>query len=610
MAVQGRFAPWSVALLGLGFLGAAGGLLSAGSSGTLHRAGLELLMACALAMAAVASSRGAPRPATSAMGGAGYAVPSSRRVRALHVALTLLYNLGVMVIVLAALVRARLVPLTFNQAVLDGFPFALALYLLLLTLAAKWRIDEQGGVVRAWYTRVHGVFLAVMGAAVLAIGAILLTVSKVEGGGLDLLVGADLEVLVLVGLLGVGTQLFLAANLPTIFDLGSGAIRAIRNRGRDDGSKLGTPPIVYAGVLALVITATLVFVGSNFNVAGVVGTFADSRLAALILGFPLFLLVFFAISAYQIRSEARRGLYKRKVTPEARAAILTYGVAALLGTLFGTLLLLNVLGRITTLGPFEGGTTLSKDLLLLGILGTAGPVGVHLRRVNPRVDAIEERLPDFLNDLAETRRAGLTLAAALQACSLSDYGALSKEIRKMADQVAWGVAFNDVLTLFAQRVKTSLVQRTTFLIIEASRTGGSVAEILKAAAREAYEIKGLEAERKTTMTTYLIVIYVVFAVFLAVIAVLAVQFIPQVIAANQAVLAAKGAQGSGGGFDLGGSPLDQRAIGFSYFMAAMIQSVGNGLVGGVLSEGRVSAGLRHVAIMALLSWVVFRVLIP
>ena len=544
------------------------------------------------------------------MAGAGYVVPSSRRVRLLHILITLLHNLGIMVVVLAAMVRLRLLPIAFDADVVKDVPLALAVYLGLLALAALWRIREQGGVVRAWYTRVHGVYLGIIGGLVLGVGAIVVALGGVRVGGVDILVAADLDVLVLVGLLGVGTQIFLAARLPTIFDLGSGAVRSFRNRGTERGAPpSGTPPVVYAAVIALLLAVALGYVATRFDLGALFGNFQDARIALVVLVFPLFLVAFFTISALQIRREGRRGFYRKKVTAQARTTLLVYGVAAALGLFFSVLLIMNLSGALTHIGPVPGGLTLSKDLILLTILGTAGPVGIFLQRQNKRVDGIEERLPDFLNDLAETKRAGLTLAASLQSCALADYGPLSKEIRKMADQVAWGVGFNEALAQFAGRIKTALVVRTSSLIIEASRAGGSVAEILKAAARDAHQIKGLEVERRTSMATYLIVIYVVFAVFLGVLAVLAVQFIPQVIASNQAV--AGSSLAGGGAAPIGSSAgLDRQAIDFSYFLAATVQAIGNGLVGGVLTEGRVTAGFRHVAIMSVLAWLVFRTLVP
>lgn len=588
-------------------LAASAGVVAAATDGSLHRLALALLVFFSLGMAGMASLRGAPRPESTLLGGSGYLVPSRRRVQALHALLSLLYIIGIMVLVLAALVRLQLVGARFSPGVLRSFPLALAGYVTLLALAAHWRIQEQGGVVRAWYTRVHGVFLALMGAAILAVGLFLTFVERVEtGGGLRVLDRNDLEVLALAGLLGVGTQLFLAANLPTAFDLAARLMRSGKKQPGEKAAAASTPPFVYAGLIALAVTGILGFVFSQVNVVGLLGNFQDTRVAYLLLLFPIFLIAFFGLSAYQIRRESQRGVFKRKLPPQTKLALFVYATAGTLGLLFATLLVMNLTGRLGSLGPIAADKNLSKDLILLTILGSSAPVGFFLSKQNKRVDAVEARLPDFLNDLAETRRAGLTLAAALQSCALSDYGLLSGEVRKMARQVGWGVPFDQALAQFAQRVPTPLVRRTTFLIIEASRTGGSVAEILKAAAKDAYELKGLTQERRTAMATYLIVIYVVFAVFVAVIAVLDVQFIPQVIAANQAV---GNVTAAGGTSPIGGGVLDGPSIRFSYYLAAIVQSIGNGIVGGVLSEGRISAGLRHVAIMSLLAWLMFRVLL-
>jgi archaeal flagellar protein FlaJ len=107
------------------------------------------------------------------------------------------------------------------------------------------------------------------------------------------------------------------------------------------------------------------------------------------------------------------------------------------------------------------------------------------------------------------------------------------------------------------------------------------------------------------MLTYLIVIYVVFFVFLCVIAVLDIRFIPQVLAAGEATAQIEAAtQGVGQA-----AAFDREGIRFVYFNAVVVQAVGNGLVGGVLSESHVTAGLRHVAIMAAMAWVIFRLLL-
>ena len=601
-AAPPRLPQWFVAgLLGLGALALGLGVLAALTEGTTRRALLLLLYVTALAVPLLASARAIRRPASSLVGGAGYIVPPTALEKALHPTLSLMYNAGLMVVVFAALLRSGLVRLAFPEAVTTNFPILVGLYVGLLAVAAERRIVQQGGVLRTWYTRAHGWVLAAVSVPILAAGILLATVGELRGGGTRYLVEDDLVVLVTLGVLGVGTQLFLAANLPTLFDLASALARAFTTKRRIGD----TPPFVYAAIIAVAAVLVVGILAVRFDLLGGVGYFRDSRVALVLVLVPIGAAAFFGSAALQIWREGRRGLYKKRIPTKLRNDLAVYGLGSVLGLTGATLLVLNLLGRLDYVGPLSG-QGLQMDLIAFTIVGTVGPIGVYLHRQDKRVDGIEARLPDFLSDLAETRRAGLTMSAALHSCALSDYGPLTPEVRKMSQQVGWGVSFNEALAQFAERVKTSLVIRSTSLIIEASRTGGSVAEILKAAAKDAHEIKGLESDRRVQMLTYLIVIYVVFGVFVLVIGVLDGQFIPQVVAANQvaAEVSNLGSQSFGNQ-----NTIDLEAIHFAYFLGAMVQSVGNGMVGGVLSEGRISSGFRHAALMATISWLVFRFLL-
>ena len=593
---------WALGFLALGLLALVAAFAAVQSTGTARRLAILGLFACALGVAGLASLRTVQRPDASLVGGAGYVVPRTRTEKGLHTVLSLLYNVGIMVVVFAALLRFGAIALAFPDALSRWFPLGIAVYVMLLAFAAERRIVEQGGVLRTWYTRAHGILLAIVAVPVLAAGLVLALYGEVARGGVDVLVEDDLLILVLVGTLVVGTQLYLAANLPTIFDLASALARAFTTRRRVGD----TPPIVYAGAIAMVAVVLFAILAVQFDLIAQIGYFRDERVGLLLVLVPVAAAAFFGSAAIQIWREGRRGLYKKRIPTKLRNDLLVYGTSSLLGLLGAFLLGMNLAGRFDGWGPFTG-QGLQMDLIVFTIVATCGPIGVYLHRQDKRVDGIEARLPDFLSDLAETRRAGLTMSAALHSCALSDYGPLTPEVKKMSQQVGWGVSFNEALTQFAERVKTSLVARSTSLITEASRTGGSVAEILKAAAKDAQEIKGLENDRRVQMLTYLIVIYVVFFVFVLVIAVLDGQFVPEVLAANQA--ASENSQLGESTFGNQDSGVKFEDIHCAYFLGGVVQSVGNGIVAGVLAEGQVRSGFRHAAYMAGITWIVFRFLL-
>src|SRR5690349_15059063 len=147
---------WKVTLWALMALALLLGLAAGSAIPSVRRASVLLLVLCALGIAAVVSNRWVPEPEEGIVGGPGYTAPQSRRVYVLHLLITVLYNVGIGIVVFALLVRLRALGFTFPSGAERIFPLAMAAYLLLLALAAQWRIAERGGVRRTWYTRAHG----------------------------------------------------------------------------------------------------------------------------------------------------------------------------------------------------------------------------------------------------------------------------------------------------------------------------------------------------------------------------------------------------------------------------------------------------------------------
>ena len=146
-------------------------------------------------------------------------------------------------------------------------------------------------------------------------------------------------------------------------------------------------------------------------------------------------------------------------------------------------------------------------------------------------------------------------------------------------------------------MNTKAIKRTVSLIIEASKSGGNVADVLDVAAKDAREIKLLESERKTNMASYVVVIYVGMFVFLAILLILCTSFIPAM---------------TGEGMDFGNTgvqPIQAEDVYQVFFFAAVIQGFGSGLVAGVFEDGHISSGAKHLFIMVGVSWILFKILL-
>ncbi len=242
------------------------------------------------------------------------------------------------------------------------------------------------------------------------------------------------------------------------------------------------------------------------------------------------------------------------------------------------------------------------DFLCFAFLSAVGPYGFYAAHEHRRIRMLEERFPDFLRDLAASHKGGLTLVQSAMIAARGEYGPLTPEICRMADQLSWNVAFDEALQRFGERVSTPLIQRATTLILEASRSGGNTEDVLLAAARDAREIKNMENERRISMSVYTIVIYVTFFVFLVVAGVLYDQFVPQIL---QTTAAASGSSLTGveGISGVRGVTLDDYRIFF--FTAAVVQGLGDGIVAGTMGSGQAKLGLRHSFIMVFITYVVF-----
>ena len=245
---------------------------------------------------------------------------------------------------------------------------------------------------------------------------------------------------------------------------------------------------------------------------------------------------------------------------------------------------------------FEATTV--DDFLVFAVLICIIPVALLDLKEQIRVTNLENSLPNFFRDLAGMNDSGMTLPTAVHLVAGAEYGTLTPHIKKLDNEMSWGVNFVDALYRFGAGLGTKLADRSVDLIAKASKAGGDVSEVLRAAAKDTFEVVNLQTERANNMLIYVIIVLVAFAVFLFVIAILVSSFLSTMATAGSAA-SATGAQGFGGKIDI----FVYKRL-FSH--AAMLQGFFSGLVAGQMGEGRFIAGLKYSAIMLIIAWVTFR----
>jgi flagellar protein FlaJ len=303
--------------------------------------------------------------------------------------------------------------------------------------------------------------------------------------------------------------------------------------------------------------------------------------------------------------EARVRLYAKK---DRTKLIIAVGASVLVMLLF--IGVLNWIDSVNfSLLTDEAPAKRFLNFMVLGICGFCGPYGFYVARKQKTIKQIERRLPEFLRDVAEAGRFGMTLAEAIVIASSGRYGKLTDEIKKMAAQINWGVPATEALRLFAVRVDTPMVNRVVSIIVKSSDAGGDVADVLTMVSHDAKETQMTEDERKIAMSTYIAVIYISFLVFLVTIWILNVTFLPKIEESSTALAARAAETGQAlpgllpeniGGVILG--------LQIAFFIAAVVHALGDGILAGVLDNGKVANGLRHSFLMLVISLISFQLI--
>ncbi|MGQ9587831.1 MAG: type II secretion system F family protein [Thermoplasmata archaeon] len=299
--------------------------------------------------------------------------------------------------------------------------------------------------------------------------------------------------------------------------------------------------------------------------------------------------------------EREKALKRILATEKADLTRTVLGVSIGLMAVFAFMAIVDYIGSLNL--PLE-----PIDYIIFAMLSFFGPYGFYMSTREKHVREIEMRLPDFLRDVAEAGRFGMTLADAIVVASSGRYGRLTPEIKKMAAQIEWGVPASEAIRLFAERVKTPLVTRMSSIIMKANDAGGNVADVLSMVSHDAKETILTQEERGVTMQTYVLVVYIAYFVFIATILILQGQFLPKMEEAGRQVSEAAEKQGVGEipGVSIHVETIDK--VAFIFLLSVLVHAVGDGILAGVIQKGSIPIGMRHSFIMLIAGFLTLRIL--
>jgi len=253
-------------------------------------------------------------------------------------------------------------------------------------------------------------------------------------------------------------------------------------------------------------------------------------------------------------------------------------------------------------GPFEISWI---DYIVFAIAVLIGPYGWWKAGELNRLSKIEDKFSDFLRDLAQFWKGGLSMNMAVETLSQGEYGALDKEVEIMAKQLSWGIAFNEVMRMFVERTRTGLIERSISMVEEANNAGGKITDILMSVSNDAREIKTLQRERDGTMASYVGVVRMAYAIYVLIIFIMVYMFLPSIAEETSNIQA--GEEGASLG-TVSINEMDTAYVSLIFFMSVIVQAMGGGINAGIFGKGSFSVGMKYATQLSLGGWAFFEVM--
>ena len=286
---------------------------------------------------------------------------------------------------------------------------------------------------------------------------------------------------------------------------------------------------------------------------------------------------------------------------------------------------LIVIGIITGDAPILG------NMVIISIFITIIPYFLYRYSKFMWIKALEDQFPNFVRDLADSTRSGMSLPESLGIVAKSNYGKLSQEVQKMNNRLSWGTPFLRVLEIFRKNVKNSKVIGEALSIIKQSyETGGSIPNTLDAVARDMIMLKEAESERRSLVRQQVMIMYGLFFIFLGISVMIIYVMVPMLI--SQSSISSQGT-GLGTGGSIGvfafSNPCEEAGFVFPcaafsgicsvlgttksitcyyvavFFFLVVIQGICTGLIAGQLAENSAISGVKHSLIMVFSAFGIF-----
>lgn len=268
-----------------------------------------------------------------------------------------------------------------------------------------------------------------------------------------------------------------------------------------------------------------------------------------------------------------------------------FGISAV-AAIFVFMLLTNFMG-LTSIGiitALQSVVDLPVAISVALVIATA-PAALVSMKLQAHKTSMERGVNNFLRDLTEVRKTGLSPEKCIESLSKKDYGTFGRELRKISSEISWGIPVKKVIFDFLKRTKSWMVQLNMFLLVETIDVGGGTIGMIESLARFNNLTEEVEKEKKMSVRPYIFMPYLA-AILLVATTVMMLSFTTGTF--NVTTTAADVAKAAETAANLA-------SIKTVFISSVIFNSYIIGIVAGKISDESVASGFKHATILVVIS---------
>jgi len=225
------------------------------------------------------------------------------------------------------------------------------------------------------------------------------------------------------------------------------------------------------------------------------------------------------------------------------------------------------------------------EVLVFAVLIAITPYAIDITLQKRSIRRKEEIYTEFLFKLSELMRGGLDPIKSVKELSKTDLGLLTPHVRIAATSMTYGKSFEESMKAMAKSLHSEMITRYTALVVQASYSGGAVADLILKASEDMRNIIAIEREKEGNLSQYVMIFYFAQGIIVFIVYTLSTSLLPFVEQLGTSNIL-------GGTNEIAGLDFSR-----GFFHMIMINSFFGGLIIGKISEGDARYGLKHAVVL-------------